>query len=74
MQEKKIARFAIGSGVLLMAAGASIFAIGWSFKINWIVEVAFVITLIAWMELVVSTAFWFVSSVARKVPLKIRKH
>jgi hypothetical protein len=60
----------MGVGILLMAVGASVFAVGWWSKVNWLVEAAFVMTLMAWMLLVISSAFWFVSTFAGKIRKK----
>ncbi len=73
MQEKKVARVAMGSGLLTMAVGASIFAFGWGLKITWLVETAFFITLIGWMILIIGFAFWVVSSFAKRFPPKPHK-
>jgi hypothetical protein len=70
LHEKRAALAAIGIGVLAMALGASVFAVGWWFKVAWLVETAFVITLLAWMLLVVSSAFWVVSTLAAKTRKK----
>jgi hypothetical protein len=56
----------LGGGVLLMAVGATVFAVGWRFKINSLEAFAFVLTLIGWMALVIGFAFWFVTTVAKK--------
>jgi hypothetical protein len=70
MQEKRVARVAMGTGLLIMAVGASLFAIGWGWKLTWLVEIAFVITLIGWMMVIIGFAFWVVSSVAKKFPIQ----
>jgi hypothetical protein len=70
MQEKRVARVAMGTGLLIMAVGASLFAIGWGWKLTWLVEIAFVITLIGWMMVIIGFAFWVVSSFAKKFPVK----
>lgn len=74
MQEKKVARVTMGTGLLVMAVGASIFAFGWGLKITWLVETAFFITLIGWMMVIIGFAFWAVSSFAKKFPPKSTKH
>jgi hypothetical protein len=70
LHEKKAALVAMGVGVLAMASGAGVFAVGWWFKLNRVVEAAFVITLVAWMLLVISSAFWIVSTAAGKMRKK----
>jgi hypothetical protein len=70
MQEKKVARVTMGTGLLVMAVGATLFAIGWGWKLTWLVETAFVITLIGWMMVIIGFAFWVVSSFAKKFPIK----
>lgn len=70
MQEKKVARVAMGTGLLIMATGSSLFSAGWWMKVNWLVETAFVITLIGWMMLIIGFAFWVVSSFAKNFPVK----
>jgi hypothetical protein len=70
MQEKRVARVAMGTGLLVMAVGSSIFAIGWGIKLTWLVESAFVITLIGWMMVIIGFAFWVVSSFAKRFPVK----
>lgn len=74
MQEKRVSRVTLGTGLLVMAVGAFIFAIGWGMKITWLVETAFFITLIGWMMVIIGFAFWVVSSFAKKFPIKNRKH
>ncbi len=73
MQEKKVSRVTLGTGLLVMAVGASIFAIGWGMKITWLVEAAFFITLIGWMMVIIGFAFWVVSSFAKRFPIKRAK-
>ncbi len=68
MQEKRVSRVTLGTGLLVMAVGATLFAIGWGMKITWLVETAFFITLIGWMMVIIGFAFWVVSSFAKKFP------
>jgi hypothetical protein len=70
MEEKKVSRGTLGLGVLVMAVGATIFAIGWTLHLNWLVEIAFVITLIGWMMVILGFAFWAVSTFAKRFPPK----
>jgi len=74
LKERKTALTGMGGGVLLMAVGASIFALGWWRKVIALVDVAFVVTLIGWMCFLVSFAFWFVTTLARKFPNRFPKH
>jgi hypothetical protein len=69
LHEKKVARVAMGVGVLVMAAGAAIFSIGWKFHVTWLVETAFVITLIGWMMVILGFAFGVVGWAAKYVPI-----
>lgn len=73
LKETRVARRAAGGGVLCMAFGATLFALGWACKLRRLVETAFVVTLLSWMALVISFAFWFVASVAGKIPGKSRE-
>jgi hypothetical protein len=69
-EEKWVARVAMGGGALLMATGSAFFAVAWSFKFSRLLDTAFVLTLVGWMLLIVSFAFWFVASIAKKVANK----
>ena len=57
----------MGGGVLLMALGATVFAVGWSHQFNGLEQAAFGMTLIGWMALIIGFAFWFVTTVAGKM-------
>ncbi len=57
MQEKRVSRGSLGTGILVMALGASIFALGWWQKWAWLVETAFFITLVGWMMVILGFAF-----------------
>jgi hypothetical protein len=74
MQEKKVSRGILGLGVLVMAVGAAIFATGWTLHWNWLVEIAFVITLVGWMMVILGFAFWVVSHLAQRFPIKRDKN
>jgi len=67
LHDRRMARRVMGGGVLLMAVGATVFAVGWRYKFNGLEQAAFVITLIGWMALIIGFAFWFVSTVAGKI-------
>ncbi len=70
LREKEIARALMSAGSKIMAVGAAIFAIGWWDKISWLVETAFVITLVGWMMLIIGFAFWIVARLAKYMPLQ----
>jgi hypothetical protein len=74
MQEKRVSRVTLRTGLLVMAVGASIFAVGWSLKLTWLVETAFFITLIGWMMVIIGFAFWVVSSFAKRFPANHHKN
>ncbi len=73
LQEKRAARGILGSGILIMAVGAAIFAVGWWGKWTWLVETAFFITLVGWIMVILGFAFGVVGWVARIFSLKIPK-
>ena len=70
IQEKKVARVAMGLGIIVMAFGAAFFSVGWKLHITWLVETAFVITLIGWMMVILGFAFGVVGWVAKYIPFK----
>ncbi len=70
LREKKAARVIMGTGILVMAIGAAIFSIGWKWHITWLVETAFVITLIGWMMVILGFAFGVVGLLAKFIPMK----
>lgn len=70
MEEKWAAWTAVGGGALLMALGSALFSAGWWFKLNALMDAAFVVTLLGWMLLIISSAFLLVTSLARKFPGK----
>jgi hypothetical protein len=70
LEEGLVAWTAVGSGTLLMALGSALFAVGWWRKLNALMDVAFVVTLLGWMLLIISSAFLFVTTVAKKFPGK----
>ena len=74
MQEKKVSMGTMESGILIMAVGATLFAIGWASHWTWLVEIAFVLTLVGWMMVILGFAFWVVSHFAKIVPFKSMKH
>ena len=74
IQEKKAYRGLLGLGILTMAFGAALFATGWWAKWSWLVETAFVITLVGWMMVILGSAFWVVSTLAKKFPVKDHWH
>jgi len=65
--EKNIAKSIMGIGLKVMALGGMIFAGGWKIKVNWILETAFVITLVGWMMLIIGFAFWTVSGISKRI-------
>ena len=71
MREKRVALVAMGAGFLLMTVGATLFAVGWRTKLEWVVETAFGVTLIGWMLLIISFAFWVVSAFAARYRMRI---
>lgn len=70
LQEKRVARVGFGLGLLLMAFGAAIFSVAWSRKWAYPLDIAFVVTLVGWMIIIISFAFWIVSSLAKRFPPK----
>jgi len=70
MQERRVWRGALGTGILVMAIGAAIFAVGWRAQWTWLVETAFFVTLVGWMMVILGFAFGSVSWAARTFPLK----
>jgi hypothetical protein len=70
LREKKAARVIMGVGILVMAVGAAFFSVGWKWKIPWLVETAFVITLIGWMMVILGFAFGVVGLAAKYIPMK----
>lgn len=70
LQEKKVARGAMGTGILVMAVGASIFSLGWWQKWTWLVETAFFITLVGWMMVILGFAFGVVGWAAHRFSRK----
>jgi hypothetical protein len=73
MQEKKVSRVAMGVGILIMAFGGVIFSVGWKWKITWVVETAFIISLIGWMMVILGFAFGVIGVAAKYVPVKGNK-
>ena len=69
IQEKRVARAGMGTGVLVMAFGAAFFSVGWKFHITWLVETAFVITLVGWMMVILGFAFGVVGWAAKHIPI-----
>jgi hypothetical protein len=73
LKDRSVARGAVRVGVGLMAFGAALFAVGWRAKANRLLEIAFGVTVVGWMALVIGSAFWLVSMIAERVQKKPKK-
>lgn len=65
-QDRVEARVGLGIGLFLAAVGGLLFLLGWGRKVPWLLDSAFVTTLVGWMAPPIAGAFWLVLSLAAR--------